>query len=98
MLVPLNNNVIVEKEVKEEVKTPLGILIPDTATPGIYSTGKVAAVGPGKVNDKGEVKAISGIKVDDKVVYKNYVGTEVEDSGKKYVIIADTEILATVKD
>lgn len=98
MLVPLNNNVIVEKENKEERKTPIGIVVPDTTAPSVYSTGKVTAIGPGKVDIDGNIKPISGIKINDKVVYKNYVGTEVEESGKKYVIIADTELLAKLKD
>jgi len=49
---PLSDRIVVIR-VEEEKKTKGGILIPDTAKEKPQE-GKVIAVGPGKVNEKGE--------------------------------------------
>ena len=51
-LKPLNDRVIVTR-VGEEQKSAGGIIIPDTAKEKPQE-GKVVAVGPGKVDDKGK--------------------------------------------
>ena len=61
MLKPLADHIVVELTVKEE-KTSSGIYLPDTASKEKPQTGKVVAVGSGKVLDNGtrvapEVKA-----------------------------------------
>lgn len=61
MLKPLADHIVVELTVKEE-KTSSGIFLPDTASKEKPQTGKVVAVGKGKVLDNGtrvapEVKA-----------------------------------------
>ena len=52
MLKPLADHIVVELTVKEE-KTSSGIYLPDTASKEKPQTGKVVAVGAGKVLDNG---------------------------------------------
>ena len=68
---PLGDRVFVKVSESEE-KTAGGILLPDTAKekPQI---GEIAAVGPGKLNDKGERTPLE-VKVGDKVLYSKYAG------------------------
>jgi chaperonin GroES len=49
---PLNDRVLVLR-IEQEEKTRGGIIVPDTAKEKPQE-GKVIAVGPGRVNDKGE--------------------------------------------
>ncbi|MFO7310820.1 MAG: co-chaperone GroES [Bacillota bacterium] len=94
-LQPLADRVIVQP-LKEEEKTPGGIYLPDTAKEKPQQ-GKVVAVGPGRVNDKGQ-KIEMTVKVGDRVVYSKYAGTEVEVGGEEYLILSEADILAIVQE
>ena len=52
-LQPLGDRVVVKPLSEEDMKTPSGIYIPDTAKEKPQE-GEVVAVGPGEPNDKGE--------------------------------------------
>ena len=52
-LQPLGDRVVVKPLSEEDMKTPSGIFIPDTAKEKPQE-GEVVAVGPGEPNDKGE--------------------------------------------
>lgn len=69
-----------------------GIYIPETAETK-PTTGKVVAVGEGKMNDKGERIPMS-VKIGDTVLYKKYGLSEVEIEGKKYMVGDEDDILA----
>ena len=59
---PLNDRVLVLR-IEEDDKTGGGIIIPDTAKEKPQE-GKVIAVGPGKVNEKGErIPLMDGFKL-----------------------------------
>ncbi|MGB0560222.1 MAG: co-chaperone GroES [Spirulinaceae cyanobacterium] len=90
---PLGDRVFVKVSESEE-KTAGGILLPDTAKekPQI---GEIAAVGPGKLNDKGE-RAPLEVKVGDKVLYSKYAGTDIKLNGEDYVLLSEKDILAAV--
>ncbi|NEO87769.1 MAG: co-chaperone GroES [Spirulina sp. SIO3F2] len=90
---PLGDRVFVKVSASEE-KTAGGILLPDTAKekPQI---GEIAAVGPGKLNDKGERTALE-VKVGDKVLYSKYAGTDIKLNGEDYVLLSEKDILAAV--
>lgn len=92
-LKPLNDKVLVEKLEPEE-KTSGGIVLPDTARERPQE-GKVIAVGPGAVDDKGQRKPID-VKAGDIVLYAKYSGTEVKIEGKEFLILSDRDILAIV--
>ncbi len=75
---PLQDRVIVKQSEAEE-KTKSGILLPDTAKEK-PTRGKLIAVGPGKLDDKGKPMEI-GLRVGDTVYYGKYSGTDVEIEG-----------------
>ncbi|MBN9522944.1 co-chaperone GroES [bacterium] len=88
---PLDDRIVVEPTDAEE-KTAGGILLPDTAKQKPQQ-GKVVAVGPGKLSDKGTRTAV-GVKVGDTVIYGKYSGSDVEVSGKELKILRESDILA----
>ncbi|MFN4243456.1 MAG: co-chaperone GroES [Tepidisphaerales bacterium] len=91
---PLADRVIV-KPSEAETKTPTGILLPDTAKEK-PTRGKVVAVGPGKLDDKGKPMEIA-LRTGDHVIYGKYSGTEVEVEGEKFVILRESDILGVVE-
>ena len=88
---PLDDRVVVEPTDAEE-KTAGGILLPDTAKQKPQQ-GRVVAVGPGKLSDKGDRTAV-GVKVGDTVIYGKYSGSDVEVSGRELKILRESDILA----
>lgn len=91
MLQPLGDRVIVEPLEGQE-KSPGGIILPDTAKERPQE-GKVLAVGPGALNDKGE-RSPMPVEVGDVVIFTEYGGTEIKVDGKKYLIVDERSLLA----
>ena len=83
---PLSDRVLILPNPAEE-KTAGGLIIPDTAKEKPLA-GKVVAVGPGT----SEVK----MKVGDEVLYGKYAGTEINVDGTDYLIMKQSDILATL--
>lgn len=90
---PLDDRIVVEPTEAEE-KTAGGILLPDTAKQKPQQ-GKVVAVGPGKLSDKGSRSAV-GVKIGDIVLYGKYSGSDVEVNGKELKILRESDVLAKV--
>ncbi|MBO4465972.1 MAG: co-chaperone GroES [Bacteroidales bacterium] len=88
MIKPLADRVVIEPK-EAETKTASGIYIPDTAKEKPQQ-GLVVAAGPGKKDEPMEVK------VGDVVLYGKYSGTEVTVDDKKYLIVKQSDILATL--
>ncbi len=93
-LKPLADRVIVKQSEAEE-KTKSGILLPDTAKEK-PTKGKVVAVGPGKLDEKGKRMEI-GVRAGDNVYYGKYAGTDVEVDGEKLVILRETDLLGVLE-
>ena len=91
---PLADRVIV-KQTEAEEKTKSGIYLPDAAQEK-PTKGKVIAVGPGKLDDKGKAMEI-GVRVGDSVYYGKYSGTDVEVDGEKFVILRESDILGVLE-
>ena len=91
---PLQDRVIVKQSEAEE-KTKSGIVLPDTAKEK-PTKGKVIAVGPGKLDDKGKPMEL-GVRAGDVVYYGKYSGTEVEVNSEKFVILRETDILGVLE-
>lgn len=87
---PLADRVIVQPMEGETMKG--GIIIPDTAKEKPQQ-GKVIAVGPGRVDDKGQ-RVAPEVKKGDTVLYGKYAGTEVTVQGTDYLILREGDILA----
>ena len=88
MLKPLGTRVVVEPK-EAETMTAGGLYIPDNAKEKPMQ-GTVVAAGPGSKDEPMEVK------VGDEVLFGKYSGTEVTVEGKKYLIIKQSDIFATL--
>lgn len=92
---PLSNHLFLEP-LEEEKVTKSGIVLPDTAEREKPTRGKVLAIGPGKMNEKGERVPMS-VKVGDTVLFKKYGPDEIEIEGKKYLVGDEDDVLAIVE-
>jgi len=93
MIRPLNDNVLVKKEIIEN-KTASGILLSATEKES-ENVGVVVAVGKGKLVDGKLVEC--SVKVGERVVFEKYSTTEIEYQKEKYLLIPDSKILAVVE-
>lgn len=93
-LKPLQDRVIVKPSEAEE-KTKSGILLPDSAKEK-PTIGKVIAVGPGKLDDKGKPMELS-VRNGNTVYYGKYSGTDVEIDGQKFVIVRESDLLGVLE-
>lgn len=91
---PLQDRVIVKQSEAEE-KTKSGIVLPDSAKEK-PTKGKVIAVGPGKLDEKGRPMEIA-LRTGDTVYYGKYSGTEVEIDGEKLVILRESDVLGVLE-
>ena len=85
MIKPLNENVVLKKELKEN----------KTAS-GIYLSQKQEEEDYGIVVSFSEDETIKGLKIGDKVVYKSYDSKKVVDNGEEYLIMPYKDILAVI--
>lgn len=89
---PLGNRIVVKRE--EAKTTRGGILLPETAQEKPRQ-GKVVAVGPGKVDEKGKNHAVE-LKVGDTVLFSSYSGTEYKADHVDYLILSEEDVLAVL--
>ncbi len=92
---PLADRVVVQR-IEEEEEKKGGIIIPDTAKERPQK-GKVIAVGPGRLNDKGERMPME-VKEGDLVLFSKYAGTEVKVGDEEYLVMREDEILAILEE
>jgi chaperonin GroES len=85
---PLADRVLVKPAAAEE-KTIGGIIIPDSAKEKPLK-GEVMAVGNGTKDEPMVLKA------GDTVLYGKYAGTEIEIDGTLYLIMRQSDVLATI--
>ena len=93
-LKPLQDRVVVKQQEAEE-KTASGILLPDAAKEK-PTKGKVIAVGPGKLSEKGKPMELS-VRVGDVVWYGKYSGNDVEINTEKFVILRESDIFGILE-
>ena len=94
MLRPLGDRIIIEL-VEVEETTSFGIVLPDSAKEK-PQTGKVVAVGTGRVLDNG-TRVELDFKVGDEILFSKFAGTEVKYDGTEYLILRESDILAIVE-
>jgi chaperonin GroES len=92
-LKPLGDRLIIKPSEGEE-QTASGILLPETAKEKPQQ-GKVVAAGPGARKENDE-RVNMDVKVDDTVLYAKYSGTTIKLSGKEYLILKESDVLAIV--
>lgn len=90
---PLADRVLVRPLEATETKKG-SIIIPDTAKEKPQE-GEVVAVGAGRLNNKGERISLE-VKKGDKVLFRKYSGTEINVEDEKYLILQESDILATI--
>ncbi|SDR14930.1 chaperonin GroES [Actinopolyspora saharensis] len=90
---PLEDKIVVQAS-EAETTTASGIVIPDTAKEKPQE-GKVLAVGPGRVDDKGNRIPLD-VNEGDVVIYSKYGGTEVKYNGEEYLVLSARDVLAVV--
>jgi chaperonin GroES len=89
---PLADRVLVRPLDASETKKG-NIIIPDTAKEKPQE-GEVVAVGVGRLDNKGE-RVAPEVKKGDKVLFRKYSGTEINIKEEQYLILQESEILAT---
>lgn len=91
---PLGDHVIV-KPAAEDKMTKSGIVLPDTSEneKGLKK-GEVVAVGQGKILENGNLSPMR-VKVGDVVLMKKYGPEEVTIDGTEYLLVEETDIVAT---
>jgi chaperonin GroES len=91
---PLHDRVLAQRiDTEEQVRG--GIIIPDTAKEKPQEA-KVAAVGPGKVNDDGS-RSPMDVEVGDRILVGKYSGSEIRIGDEDFLILSEGEILAVVE-
>lgn len=89
---PLGNRIVVKRQ--EAKTTKGGILLPEAAQEK-PKQGKVVAVGPGKIDDKGHSQPMN-VKIGDEVLFSTYAGTEYKADEADYLILSEDDVLAVV--
>jgi chaperonin GroES len=90
---PLEDKIVVQAS-EAETTTASGIVIPDTAKEKPQE-GKVLAVGPGRIDDKGNRIPVD-VAVGDVVIFSKYGGTEIKYNGEDYLVLSSRDVLAVV--
>ena len=93
-LKPLGDKVVLRQILAEET-TKSGIILPGQAKEKPQQA-EVVAVGPGGVVDGKEV--VMNVNVGDKVIYTKYSGTEVKLDEETFIIVKQSDILATIEE
>ncbi len=91
---PLHNRLIVRR-ITEDETTAGGIIIPDTAKEKPQQAD-VAAIGPGKRDDKGNIIKMD-VQKGDRVLFSKYSGSEVSLDGDEHLIITEDDVLAVLE-
>lgn len=89
--VPVADRIVIMPAEREQT-TKGGIHLPDTIKER-PETGKVIAVGPGRVTDGG-TRIPMELAVGDRVLYSKYAGTEYKDGDDEHVILRESDVLA----
>ena len=93
VLKPLGDREILQAQ-EEEEQTDGGIVLASNAQEK-PQTGKVIAVGSGRVLDNGE-KVAPSVKEGDTVLFDKYAGTEVKYNGDSYLVVHEKDLVAIV--
>ncbi len=86
---------VLVQRLEAETKTTGGIVLPDSAKEK-PQRGKIISVGDGKVLDDGTVRKLQ-VRKGDNVLFTSYAGSEVKISGKEYLIMSESDIMAVIE-
>ena len=91
---PLHDRLVV-KPLDDDVRTPGGIIIPDTAKEKPMRA-RVVAVGPGGRTESGKLLPM-GVRVGATILYAKWSGTEVKLAGEDLLILKETDVLGVLE-
>ncbi|MFA6619316.1 MAG: co-chaperone GroES [Candidatus Neomarinimicrobiota bacterium] len=91
MIRPLFDYILIEKT-EEEKKTNSGIVLASKEKSDTIVTGKVLAIGDGRLLQSGEFDKPK-VSVGDKIFFPKIEASILEDNGNYYYIIRETSIL-----
>ena len=91
---PLEDRILV-KPTEAETMTDSGLYLPESAKEKPM-TGKVVAVGPGKLLDNGE-RVKPSVSKGDTVVYGKYAGTEIEIKKVSHLVVRESDLLGVIE-
>ena len=91
---PLHDRVVVRR-IEADMKTPGGIIIPDTAKEKPQE-GEILAVGPGARDEAGKIQALD-VKAGDRVLFGKWSGTEVKIDGEDLLIMKESDIMGVLE-
>jgi chaperonin GroES len=91
---PLRDRILVER-IEEAEQRIGGIIIPDTAKEKPQS-GRVIAVGTGRINDKGQVFPLD-VKQGETVLFGKYSGSDIKIDGREYLILREDDVLGVLE-
>ncbi|PIT94922.1 co-chaperone GroES [Candidatus Falkowbacteria bacterium CG10_big_fil_rev_8_21_14_0_10_39_9] len=95
-LKPLNDNVLIKPQAREEA-TKSGIVLPSSTQNEGPQKGQVLAVGEGRLLENGS-RAPLAVSVGDQVMYKkSYSAEELELDEGKCVLVGESDILGIIK-
>ncbi len=92
---PLGDRVVIEPIEQEETFAGGQLVLPETAKEKPQQ-GLVLAVGAGRKDEDGD-RIQMDVEVGQTVLFAKYAGTEIKLSGKKVLILKETDILAIVE-
>lgn len=90
---PIRDFVVVSKDAGPE-KTPSGLFIAHAEEKNV--TGRVIAVGSGRVTMNGSVVPLD-VSVGDKVVFNKNLATEVKDGGETVLLLREDQIICILR-
>jgi len=91
---PLHDRVLVRR-IEEDVKSPGGIIIPDTAKEKPME-GEVLVVGGGARDDNGKLVPLD-VKKGDRILFGKWSGTEVTMNGEELVIMRESDVMGVLE-
>ena len=91
---PLRDRILVER-IEEAEQRIGGIIIPDTAKEKPQS-GRVIAVGKGRINDNGQVFP-PDVKEGETVLFGKYSESEIKIDGQEYLILREEDVLGVLE-
>ncbi len=94
-VIPLGDRVLLKPILKDDKKNISGIVMPETIDKEKPETGKVVAVGEGKIEDGKKIPMT--VQVGQTVMFSRYGYDEVKIDDEEYYIVKEDSILAVIK-
>lgn len=92
---PLGDRILIDPIPIEET-TKSGIILAQTQTNSVPTTGLVIAVGPGRTTPEGAVAPMT-IKVGQRVMWNKFAGSHIEVDGKPLLLMRETDIAGVLE-